>query len=106
MAVGFQSSMTVDRLNQQLGQTAVDIRDACHNAVNLWSSITSLGADQAAQIAALAKLTGWDDPANDPAAFWTKANNEYAVSQLYYGKINLPQPYNYDDSLSGVRAGL
>jgi hypothetical protein len=106
MAVGFQSNLSVDRLNQMLGQTAVDLRDSCQSAVNLWDAISALGANQAAQVAALAAMSGWQDSANDPANFWTKANNEFAVAQVYLGLIAQPATFNFDAALAGVRAGL
>lgn len=106
MAIGYQSTLTVDKLNQMLGETAVSMRDACQKAVNLWNLVAQMGSDQAAQIAALAAMSGWQDATNDPTNFWTKANNEFAVAQVYFGQIAQPANFDYDNSLSGVRGGM
>jgi hypothetical protein len=87
-------------LNVKLGSCAVSLRDAARQAQNLWGFVASLGADQAAQTAALVTL-GFTS--GDAATFWTKANNAYAVSQLYYGQITQPSAFNYDSALAGAR---
>lgn len=69
-------------------------------AVVLWAFITQLGADQAAQEAGLVAMGFTSD---DASAFWTKANNLFAVSQVYYGNITQPSTFDYDDALAAVR---
>jgi hypothetical protein len=103
--IGYGSTVGVENLNNMLGSAAVERRDAARSATDLWSAITALGADQTAQVAALAAMSGWKDAANDPQAFWTAANRLYADAQFYYGTLPSPSSFNYDDALKGVRAG-
>jgi hypothetical protein len=70
------------------------------DVVKLWNWIATLGADQAAQTAALVTL-GFS--AGDAAVFWTKANNLFAVAQVYYGLGTQPSAFNFDSALAGVR---
>ena len=39
----------------------------------------------------------------DAATFWTKANNLFAVAQVYYGLGTQPSAFNFDSALAGVR---
>lgn len=98
MAVG----RTVDAggLNVKLADAAVAQRDAAQMAVVLWNYVASLGADEAAQVAA---LQGLGFSAGDAQAFWTRANNLFAVSQVYHGNITQPSTFNYDSALAQVR---
>lgn len=100
MAVGNQAGVSVGNLNSQLGNAAVSIRDASAQIGKLWSFVSGLGADQAAQTAALAAI-GFTAP--DAAAFWTDANRLFAVSQLYLGQITQATAFNYDSSLALAR---
>jgi hypothetical protein len=98
MAVG--NPTDVGGLNSRLGDSAVGLRDASRAIVALWNYIASLGADQAAQTAALVTL-GFSS--GDAATFWTKANNLFAVAQVYYGLGTQPSAFNFDSALAGVR---
>ncbi|SRR5260370_739840 len=100
MAVG--NTVSVSGLNAQLGSVAVELRDAAIAAQKLWSYVASLGVDQATQTAALVTL-GFLSA--DAATFWTKANNSFAVSQLYYGLITQAAAFNYDSALASARGG-
>lgn len=104
MAIGLATSVTPGSLNQSFGNYAVALRDVCADIQQLWSWIETLGASEAAQVAALAALGTWQVQGTDPQAFWTAANNAYAVSQGYYGQITLPND-DYDTALAAARGG-
>ena len=87
-------------LNAQLGDAAVSLRDATALAEKVWGFIATLGPDQASQQAGLVAL-GFSS--GDAAVFWTKANNLWAVYQLYHGQITQPAVFSYHDSLAAVR---
>ena len=105
MAVGMGASVGVVGLNTSLGNSAVAWRNAAAQATALWGYIVSLGANEAAQVAALAAMTGWQNASTDPQAFWTAANAEFALAQLYYGQINQATANNYDTALASARGG-
>ena len=98
MSVGHQ--IDAGALNSKLGDCAVSMRDACKEAANLFNYIQSLGADQAAQQAALVTM---GMSATDAATFWVKANNMFAVAQVYFGLGTQPGTFNFDSALAGVR---
>ena len=98
MPVGATTSS--DQANNILTSLAGRMQDVMADVVELWNWIATLGADQAAQQAALVTL-GFS--AADAAAFWTKANNLFAVAQVYYGLGTQPSAFNFDSALAGVR---
>lgn len=98
MPVG--NTVTQGNLNDQIGTCAVQMRDACAAAAKLWEYVTTLGSDEASQVSGLVTL-GFN--AGDAQTFWTKANNLYAVSQVYYGTLTQPSAFNYDSSLAAIR---
>ena len=98
MPVGATTSS--DQANNILTALAKRAHDDMADVVKLWNWIATLGADQAAQQAALVTL-GF--PAADAAVFWTKANNLFAVAQVYYGLGTQPSAFNFDSALAGVR---
>ena len=104
MAIGLSASVSVGGLNAMIGNYAIALRDVCADIQQLWSWIETLGASEAAQVAALAALGTWQVQGTDPQAFWTAANNAYAVSQGYYGQITLPSD-DYDTALAVARGG-
>lgn len=87
-------------LNATLGDCAVSLRDACQKAVNLFTYIQTLGADQTAQTAALVTL-GFTQA--DATLLWTKSNNMFAVAQVYFGLGTQPGTFNFDNALASVR---
>lgn len=101
MSVG--NDPDVGGLNVLLGDCAVSLRDATDVIEKLWGYIESLGPDEAGQVSALAALPSWKDPENDPQQFWAKANNLWAIYQLYHGQIAQPGAFNFHDSLAVVR---
>lgn len=98
MAVG--NPVDTGSLNARLGDCAVSMRDACQKAVTLFTYIQTLGADQAAQTAALVTM-GFSS--SDAALLWVKANNMFAVAQVYFGLGTQPGTFNFDNALAGVR---
>jgi hypothetical protein len=105
MAVGFGTNVAPGTLNVALGNAAVGIRDWAESVVALWSYIESLGANEAAQVAALAALSGWSDSETDPQTFWTDANYLYTIAQVYYGNIDQPSVFDFDSAVAGARGG-
>ena len=98
MSVGATTSS--DQANNILTSVARQAHDDMENVVKLWNWIATLGADQTAQQAALVTL-GFSAP--DAATFWTKANNLFAVAQVYFGLGTQPGLFNFDSALAGVR---
>ena len=98
MPVG--SAISSDQANNILTALAKQAHDDMADVVKLWKWIATLGADQAAQTAALAAL-GFTAP--DAATFWTKANNLFAVAQVYYGLGTQGSVFNFDSALAGIR---
>jgi len=98
MAVG--NPTDISAMNFKLGECATSLRDSCRAIVSLWNFIASLGADQAAQQAALVTM---GMSATDAATFWVKANNMFAVAQVYFGLGTQPGTFNFDSALAGVR---
>jgi hypothetical protein len=98
--VSVGATTSSDQANNILTSNAKQMQADMQNVVKLWSWIVKLGADQAAQQAALVTL-GFSSA--DAATFWTKANNLFAVAQVYYGQGTQPSAFNYDDALAGVR---
>lgn len=87
-------------LNAKLGDCSINLRDTCQEIVNLWNFISSLGGNQAAQQATLVTMGFSSD---DAATYWTKANNMFAVAQVYYGLGTQAGTFNFDNALAGVR---
>jgi len=100
MAIGNGANVTMGGLNAQLGNAAISTRDAMLNIIEVWAYVLSLGANEAAQVAGL-QAAGFG--ATDAQAYWTAANEMYALSQIYYGQQNLPTAFNYDSALAGAR---
>ncbi|SRR6266567_4387254 len=98
MSVGATTSS--DQANNILTSVARQVQADMQSVVKLWNWIATLGADQAAQQGALVTL-GF--PSADAAVFWTKANNLFAVAQVYYGLGTQPGAFNFDSALAGVR---
>jgi hypothetical protein len=98
MPVG--AAVSSDQANNILTNVAKRAHDDMADVVKLWNWIATLGADQAAQQAALVTL-GFSTA--DAATFWTKANNLFAVAQVYYGLGTQPATFNFDAALAGVR---
>ena len=98
MPVG--TAVSSDQANNILTSTAKAVQADMQNVVKLWKWIVKLGADQAAQQAGLVSL-GFSS--GDAATFWTKANNLFAVAQVYYGLGTQVSAFDYDDALAGVR---
>lgn len=98
MPVG--AAISSDQANNILTAHARQMQADMADVVKLWNWIATLGADQAAQTAALVTL-GFS--AGDAAVFWTKANNLFAVAQVYYGLGTQPSAFNFDSALAGVR---
>ena len=98
MSVGATTSS--DQANNILTSLAGRMQDVMADVVELWNWIATLGADQAAQQATLVTL-GFS--AADAATFWTKANNLFAVAQVYYGLGTQASAFNFDSALAGVR---
>ena len=105
MAIGNAAAATVAGLNVSLGDVAVSARNWAQQATALWSYVQSLGANEAAQVAALAAMTGWQNTSTDPQSFWTDANSAFAVAQFYYGQLATPPQFDYDNALAGARGG-
>jgi len=100
MAIGNASSADKGSLNSKLGDAAVSLRDATRLAEELWGYVISLGADQAAQEAALVAL-GFTQA--EAASFWTDANYTWAVFQLYHGQIAQATAFDYHTGLAAAR---
>ena len=98
MPVG--ASIGSDQANNILTALARQAHADMANVVTLWNWIATLGADQTAQQAALVTL-GFSS--GDAATFWVKANNLFAVAQVYYGLGTQPSAFNFDSALAGVR---
>jgi hypothetical protein len=98
MPVG--AAVSSDQANNILTAAAREMHDDMGNVVKLWNWIATLGADQTAQQAALVTL-GFSS--GDAATFWTKANNLFAVAQVYFGLGTQPSAFNFDSALAGVR---
>lgn len=98
MPVG--AAVSSDQANNILTAVARQAHDDMSDVVKLWNWIAQLGADQAAQQAALVTL-GFTS--GDAATFWTKANNLFAVAQVYFGLGTQPSAFNFDSALAGVR---
>ena len=98
MPVG--ATVSSDQANNILTALAKQAHDDMENVVKLWNWIATLGADQTAQQAALVTL-GFATA--DAATFWTKANNLFAVAQVYFGLGTQPSAFNFDSALAGVR---
>jgi len=98
MSVGATTSS--DQANNILTSVAKQVQADMQSVVKLWNWIATLGADQAAQTAALVTL-GFSSA--DAAVFWAKANNLFAVAQVYYGLGTQPSAFNFDSALAGVR---
>lgn len=98
MAIG--NPVSVAGLNGVLGDAAVSIRDATFAALKLWSYVDNLGANEAAQVAA---LEGLGFAAGDAQAFWTAANEAFALYQIYQGIIAQPAAFDYDNALALAR---
>jgi hypothetical protein len=100
MSVG--AAISSDQANNILTSVAKQVHDDMENVVKLWNWIATLGADQAAQQAALVAMPNGFTSA-DAATFWTKANNLFAVAQVYFGLGTQPSAFNFDSALAGVR---
>ncbi len=98
MPVG--AAVSSDQANNILTSNAKAVQADMASVVKLWNWIATLGADQTAQQAALVTL-GFSAP--DAATFWTKANNLFAVAQVYYGLGTQGSAFNFDSALAGVR---
>jgi hypothetical protein len=98
MSVG--APVSSDAANNILTSVARKAHDDMADVVKLWNWIATLGADQTAQQAALVTL-GFSS--GDAATFWTKANNLFAVAQVYFGLGTQPATFNFDSALAGVR---
>jgi hypothetical protein len=98
MAVG--ATVSSAQLNNILTSLANRMQEVMADVVELWDWIATLGADATAQKAALVTL-GFS--AQDADTFWTKANNMFAVAQVYYGQGTQPSTFDFDSALSGVR---
>ena len=98
MPVG--ATISSDQANNILTALAKQAHDDMEDVVKLWNWIATLGADQTAQQAALVTL-GFSS--GDAATFWTKANNLFAVAQVYFGLGTQPSAFNFDSALAGVR---
>jgi hypothetical protein len=98
MSVG--AAVSSDQANNILTSVAKAVHDDMADVVKLWNWIATLGADQTAQQTALVAL-GFSTA--DAATFWTKANNLFAVAQVYYGLGTQGSVFNFDAALAGVR---
>ena len=98
MPVG--ATISSDQANNILTALAKQAHDDMEDVVKLWNWIATLGADQTAQQAALVTL-GFSS--GDAATFWTKANNLFAVAQVYFGLGTQGTAFNFDSALAGVR---
>jgi hypothetical protein len=98
MPVGATTSS--DQANNILTALAKQAHNDMGDVVKLWNWIATLGADQAAQTATLVTL-GFSSA--DAPVFWTKANNLFAVAQVYFGLGTQPATFNFDSALAGVR---
>jgi hypothetical protein len=100
MPVG--ATVSSDQANNILTALAKQAHNDMGDVVKLWNWIATLGADQAAQQAALVAMPN-GFTAGDAAVFWTKANNLFAVAQVYFGLGTQPATFNFDSALAGVR---
>jgi hypothetical protein len=98
--VSVGATISSDQANNILTAHAKQVQADMADVVKLWNWIATLGADQTAQTAALVTL-GFTS--GDAATFWTKANNLFAVAQVYYGLGTQPSAFNFDSALAGVR---
>lgn len=94
MAVGYQFDQ--DRANSQLGSLAVQLRDLMVAVTSYHQKVTGLG--HAGQMA-----LGFTDA--DATDLQLRADYINTVAALYYGTAAQPTPFNFDDALSGPRAG-
>jgi hypothetical protein len=100
MPVG--AAISSDQANNILTAVAREMHDDMESVVKLWNWIATLGADQTAQQAALVAMPNGFSTA-DAATFWTKANNLFAVAQVYFGLGTQASAFNFDSALAGVR---
>ena|SRR6266576_78886 len=98
MSVGATTSS--DQANNILTSLASRMQDVMADVVELWNWIATLGANDVAQKAGLVAI-GFSS--QDADTFWTKANNMFAVAQVYYGLGTQPAPFDFDNALAGVR---
>lgn len=98
MSVG--ASVTDGQANNILTSLANRMQETMADVVELWNWIATLGADATAQKAGLVSI-GFSS--QDADTFWTKANNMFAVAQVYYGLGTQPGLFNFDSALAGVR---
>lgn len=98
MAVG--ATVSESQANNILTSLATRMQEVMADVVELWDWIATLGADAAAQKAG---LVGVGFSAQDADTFWVKANNMFAVAQVYYGLGTQPATFNFDSALAGVR---
>jgi hypothetical protein len=94
MAVGYQFDQ--DRANQQLGSLAVQLRDLMVAVTSYHQKVTGLG--HAGQMA-----LGFTDA--DATDLQLRADYIYTIAAVYYGTAGQTPPFNFDDALSGPRAG-
>ena len=94
MAVGYQFDQ--DRANQLLGQLAVQLRDLMVTISSYHQTVTGLG--HAGQMA-----LGFTDA--DATLLQLKADQIYTMAAVYYGLAAQTPAFNFDDALSGPRAG-
>jgi hypothetical protein len=98
--VSVGATTSSDQANNILTSVAKQMQADMQSVVKLWNWIATLGADQTAQQAGLVTL-GFSS--GDAATFWTKANNLFAVAQVYFGLGTQPATFNFDSALAGVR---
>lgn len=94
MAVGFQFDQ--DRANNLLGSLSVQLRDLMVAISSYHQRVTGLG--HAGQVA-----LGFTDA--DATELQLRADYLYTMAAVYYGTAGQTPPFNFDDALSGPRAG-
>lgn len=96
MAIGYESNVTQQSLNQQLGQVTVALRDACQSAAQMFTNVNTLGVPG---------LEALGFTAADAQAFFTAANYAQTVAQLYYGTAQQTPAFSFDSALAAARGG-
>ena len=94
MAIGYQFDQS--SANNDLGAMCVQLRDLMVRVTSYHQKVTGLG--HAGQVA-----LGFTDA--DATDLQLRADYINTVAALYYGTAVQPSPFNFDDALSGPRAG-
>lgn len=93
-AIGNQASYSITSLNTELAQVAVDLHNANDHAVDFFERVNKLGT-------AGLQAIGFD--AATATAFFTLANQMNTAGQVWFGSVNQPAAFPYDDASAAAR---